>query len=91
LDEEGLKEKKKQKLLKAGYEARVRARKEKEKEREEKEREEKREEDERENDFKGWSRRLWEEHAVCLTLLLNRIRLKQFVVLNDANQRPHTT
>jgi len=56
--------------LKAGYEARARARKEKEKEREEK-----KEEDERENDFKGWSKRLWEEHAVCLTLPLNRIRL----------------
>ena len=40
LDEEGLKEKKKQKLMKAGWEARVRARKEKEREREEKEAEE---------------------------------------------------
>jgi len=61
--------------MKAGYEARARARKEKEKEREEKEREEKREEDERENDFKGWSKRLWEEHTVCLIFSHNRIRL----------------
>ncbi|KAF8885250.1 chromatin remodeling complex subunit [Gymnopilus junonius] len=47
LDEDGLKEKKKQKLLKAGWEARARARKEKEREKEEREREEKKEEEER--------------------------------------------
>lgn len=60
-----MKEKKKQKLLKAGYDARVRARKEKEREREEKEREIKKEEDERENDFEAWSNRLRTEQEVC--------------------------
>jgi actin-related protein 5 len=64
LDEEGLKEKKKQKLLKAGLEARARARREKEREKEEKEREEKREEEEREMDLAGWSRKLRREQGV---------------------------
>lgn len=64
LDEEGLKEKKKQRLLKAGFEARVRARKEKEKEKEEREREEKKEEEERETDLGGWSRKLRAEQEV---------------------------
>jgi len=64
LDEEGLKEKKKQKLLKAGFEARARARREKEREKEEKEREERREEEEREMDLAGWSRKLRHEQEV---------------------------
>jgi len=65
LDEEGIKEKKKQKLLKAGWEARARARREKEKEREEKEAEEKRDEEERENNFEEWAGRLRKEQEVC--------------------------
>ena len=65
LDEESIKEKKKQKLLKAGWEARARARREKEKEREEKEAEEKRDEDERENNFGEWANRLRREQEVC--------------------------
>ena len=60
--EVGLKEKKKQKLLKAGQEARIRARKEKEKEREIKEREERAEQEERDTDLDGWSRRHRQEH-----------------------------
>jgi len=64
LDEESLKEKKKQKLLKAGFDARARARKEKEREREEKEREEKREEEEREADLGEWARKLRHEQEV---------------------------
>lgn len=67
LDEEGIKEKKKQKLMKAGYEARVRARKEKEREREEKEREEKKEEEERDNDLGAWAKRLRSDQEVHLT------------------------
>ena len=70
LDEEGLKEKKKQKLLKAGYDARERARKEKEREREAKEAEDKREEEERERDLEGWASKLRSEHEVCPSLLL---------------------
>ena len=77
LDEEGLKEKKKQKLLKAGLEARARARREKEREKEEKEREERREEEEREMDLAGWSKRLRQEQEVswhvetCTSFRLN--------------------
>lgn len=70
LDEEQLKEKKKQKLMKAGFDARVRARKEKEREREERELAEKREEDERDQDFGGWSRKLRQEQEAggfCLS------------------------
>ncbi len=68
LDEEGLKEKKKQKLLKAGWESRARLRKEKEREREEREREGRREEEEREQDLGGWARKLRQEQEVrtCL-------------------------
>uniref|UniRef100_D8QKM7 Uncharacterized protein n=1 Tax=Schizophyllum commune (strain H4-8 / FGSC 9210) TaxID=578458 RepID=D8QKM7_SCHCM len=62
LDADQLKEKKKQKLLKAGQEARIRARKEKEKEREIKEREERAEQQERATDLDGWSRRHRQEH-----------------------------
>ena len=64
LDEEQLKEKKKQKLMKAGWDARERARKEKEREREEREAEEKREEEERTQDLHGWASKLRKEHEV---------------------------
>ena len=64
LDDEGLKEKKKQKLLKAGFEARARARREKDREREEREREEKKEEEERELDLVGWSKKMKQEQEV---------------------------
>lgn len=74
LDEEGLKEKRKQKLLKAGYEARERARKEKEREREAKEAEERREEEERERDLEGWANKLRQEHEVrCYNQLIDRV------------------
>ena len=64
MDEESLKEKKKQKLLKAGFDARARARREKEREKEEREREEKKEEEEREEDLGGWARKLRQEQEV---------------------------
>ncbi|KAF9443619.1 chromatin remodeling complex subunit, partial [Macrolepiota fuliginosa MF-IS2] len=76
LDEENLKEKRRQKLMKAGYEARVRARKEKEREREEKEREEKKEEEEREADPKAWSKRLRSEQEALMTRIKGRTRRK---------------
>ncbi|KAK0469867.1 chromatin remodeling complex subunit [Desarmillaria tabescens] len=76
LDDEGLKEKKKQKLIKAGYEARARARREKEREKEEKEREEKREEEEREADLGGWSRKLRQEQEALMDRIKNRSRRK---------------
>ncbi|KAI3615652.1 chromatin remodeling complex subunit [Moniliophthora roreri] len=74
LDEEGLKEKKKQKLLKAGFEARARARKEKEREREEKEREEKKEEEERDADLGAWSRRMRQEQETLMARIKDRAK-----------------
>ncbi|KAJ3556891.1 hypothetical protein NM688_g1772 [Phlebia brevispora] len=76
LDEEGLKEKKKQRLLKAGYDARERTRKEKEREREAREAEEKREEEERENDLEGWASKLRQEHEGIMNKIKERNRRK---------------
>ncbi|KAF8554536.1 actin-like ATPase domain-containing protein [Imleria badia] len=76
LDEEGIKEKKKQKLLKAGWEARARARREKEKEREEKEAEEKRDEEERENNFEEWASHLRKEQEALMNKMKERGRRK---------------
>lgn len=67
LDEEGMKEKKKQKLMKAGYEARLRAREEKERDRKERAAEERREEEERENDLGAWADKLKKEQEVILS------------------------
>lgn len=70
LSSDSLKEKKKQRLLKAGYEARVRIRKEKEIEKQQKEKDEReqeeRDKEERENDLGGWARRLRGEQEVCV-------------------------
>ncbi|KAF8640654.1 hypothetical protein AX17_000311 [Amanita inopinata Kibby_2008] len=76
LDEDGLKEKKKQKLIKAGFEARARARREKEKEREEKEREERKEEEERELDPAGWAQKTRQEHENLMNKIKDRTRRK---------------
>ncbi|KAF9523637.1 actin-related protein Arp5p [Crepidotus variabilis] len=76
LDEEGIKEKKKQRLLKAGWDARARARREKEREREEKEKEEKKEEDERDQDLGGWSRKLRQEQEALMSKIKERSRRK---------------
>lgn len=64
LDEEQLKEKKKQRLMKAGYDARERAKREKEREREEREAEERREEEDRDRDLAGWASKLRKEQEV---------------------------
>lgn len=50
--------------MKAGYDARQRAKREKEREREEREADERREKDQRERDLAGWSEKLKREHAV---------------------------
>ncbi|THG96060.1 hypothetical protein EW026_g5706 [Hermanssonia centrifuga] len=81
LDEEGLKEKKKQKLMKAGYEARERARKEKEREREEREAEERREVEERDRDLVGWANKLKQEHESIMSKIKERGRRR--AALND--------
>ena len=74
LDEEGLKEKKKQKLLKAGFEARERVKREKEREREERAAEEKREEEERDRDLTGWAAKLRREQESLMTRIKERNR-----------------
>ncbi|KAI0716103.1 actin-like ATPase domain-containing protein [Cerioporus squamosus] len=76
LDEEGLKEKKKQKLMKAGYEARERAKREKEREREERVAEEKREEEERDRDLSGWASKLRKEQEAIMNRIKERNRRK---------------
>ncbi|TFK76616.1 actin-like protein Arp5p [Pluteus cervinus] len=76
LDEDGVKEKKKQKLMKAGFEARNRARKEKEREKEEKDREEKREEEERHDDLDAWASKRRQEHQVLMNRIKDRARRK---------------
>ncbi|KAI0770954.1 actin-like protein Arp5p [Trametes elegans] len=74
LDEDGLKEKRKQKLMKAGHEARERAKREKEREREEREAEEKREEEERDRDLTGWAAKLRREQEAIMTRIKERNR-----------------
>ncbi|KAB5594304.1 Chromatin remodeling complex subunit [Ceratobasidium theobromae] len=73
LNEDELKEKRRQKLLKAGYEARLRARKEKEAARKEKEEEERREMEERTADPIGWASKLKEDHE----LLVDKLKLRE--------------
>ncbi|KAH9891307.1 actin-like protein Arp5p [Cubamyces lactineus] len=75
-EEDGLKEKRKQKLMKAGYEARERAKREKEREREEREAEEKREEQERDRDLAGWASRLRKEQEAIMSRIKERNRRK---------------
>ncbi|KAI9436991.1 chromatin remodeling complex subunit [Lactarius indigo] len=76
LDEEGLKEKKKQKLLKAGFEARARARREKEKAQEERAAEERKEDEERAADPSAWVTRVRAEHASVMERIKERNRRK---------------
>lgn len=76
LDEDGLKEKKKQKLMKAGHEARERAKREKEREREERAAEERREVEERDRDLSGWAAKLRREQEAIMTRIKERTRRK---------------
>ncbi|KAI0693655.1 hypothetical protein BC835DRAFT_1275708 [Cytidiella melzeri] len=81
LDEDQLKEKRKQKLMKAGWDARERIRKDKEREREERAAEEQREQDERNQDLRGWSTKLRREHETLMNKIKDRSRRK--AALND--------
>ncbi|KAN0105718.1 hypothetical protein V8E52_010774 [Russula decolorans] len=76
LDEDGLKEKKKQKLLKSGFEARARARREKEKALEERAAEERKEDEERAADPSAWVTRVRAEHASVMERIKERNRRK---------------
>jgi actin-related protein 5 len=71
-----LKEKKKQKLLKAGFEARARARREKEKALEERAAEERKEDEERGADPSAWVSRVRAEHASVMERIKERNRRK---------------
>lgn len=64
LDEVEIREKKKQRLMKAGYDARVKIRAEKQRERERVEEENRQEEMERLRDPSGWATRMKEEQEV---------------------------
>ena len=64
LDEEGLKEKRKQKLMKASSDARKLQRENKMAERRLKEEAEAREQDERDRDLEAWSQKMRREHEV---------------------------
>jgi actin-related protein 5 len=66
LDEDQLKEKRKQKLLKAGWEARMKARNEKQREKEEREADERRETEDRERDLTAWASGLRKHQEVSL-------------------------
>ena len=76
LDEEGLKEKKKQKLMKAGYEARIRAKRDKERDKEEKEAEEKKEKEERQRDLGEWAMKVRNEQETLMNRIKDRARRK---------------
>lgn len=88
MDEEGLKEKKKQRLMKAGYEARIRAKREKERDREEKDAEDKKEEEERERDLGEWAGKMRAEQEVGVFLLIfeNSLTPSQ-VIMNRIKDR----
>jgi actin-related protein len=64
LDEEGVKEKRRQKLMKAGYDARIRLKAEKLAEKARVEELERKEEDERINDPTSWAAKIRKEHEV---------------------------
>ncbi|WVR03473.1 hypothetical protein IAU60_000464 [Kwoniella sp. DSM 27419] len=72
LTEDEIKEKRRQRLMKAGWEARVRAREEKRKERERMEDERRKEEEEREVNLTGWSAKLKEEQEAVITRIQER-------------------
>lgn len=71
-----MKEKKKQKLMKAGYEARIRAKRDKERDKEEREAEEKREEAERQRDLGEWAGKVRKEQEVLMNRIKDRARRK---------------
>ncbi|BGP57001.1 hypothetical protein JCM8202_004564 [Rhodotorula sphaerocarpa] len=77
LNEEDLKEKRRQKLMKAGYDARIRLKAEKDEERRRKEEERRRDEDLRQNDFPRWLQGLREQHGDILDKIKERKKRKE--------------
>jgi actin-related protein 5 len=64
LTEDEIREKRKQRLMKAGWEARVKIREEKQREKERVEEEKRKEEEERQLDPEGWARKMRLQHEV---------------------------
>lgn len=81
LDEEGIREKRKQRLLKAGHDARLRAKAEKEEERRLVELQLKKDDDERVNDPRGWAAKKRREYDETIQRIKERKRRKE--MLND--------
>ncbi|BGP34011.1 Actin-related protein 5 [Rhodotorula toruloides] len=77
LNEEDLKEKRRQKLMKAGYDARIRLKAEKEEERRRVEEERRRDEELRTNDFPRWLEGLRKQHEDILEKIKERKKLKE--------------
>jgi actin-related protein 5 len=81
LDEEGIREKRKQRLMKAGYEARLRAKVEKEEEKRLIELQIQKEDEERINDPRGWAAKKRKEYDETIQRIKERKRRK--AMLND--------
>ncbi|SOV09730.1 related to ARP5 - Actin-related protein [Ustilago sp. UG-2017a] len=79
LDEEGIKEKRKQRLMKAGYDARLRAKAEKAEEKRLEEEALKRDEDERVNNPRVWSAKMRKEYDDAINKIKERKRMKEML------------
>ncbi|SPO30114.1 related to ARP5 - Actin-related protein [Ustilago trichophora] len=79
LDEEGIKEKRKQRLMKAGYDARLRAKAEKAEEKRLEEEALKRDEDERINNPRVWSAKMRKEYDDAINRIKERKRMKEML------------
>lgn len=77
LNEEDLKEKRRQKLMKAGYDARIRLKAEKDEERRRVEDERRRDEELRQNDFPRWLQGLREQHEDIIEKIKERKKRKE--------------
>lgn len=77
LDDEGIKEKRRQRLLKANYDARMRAKEEKNLERQLREEEEKKNAEYRKNDLAGWIKEKREKLATLLDDVKEKKRVKE--------------
>lgn len=79
LDEEGVKEKRKQRLMKAGYDARLRAKAEKAEEKRLEEEALRRDEDERLNNPRGWSAKMRKQYDDAINRIKERKRMKEML------------
>ncbi|PWN44568.1 actin-like ATPase domain-containing protein [Ceraceosorus guamensis] len=79
LDEEGVKEKRRQRLMKAGYDARTRAKLEKEEEKRLEEEARLRDQAERENDPRAWASKVRAQYQESIAKAKDRIRRKEML------------